>query len=123
MHLEEASMNIERLKRMVGAERSKTAHLEKELAAERGRRLDEAQLIGDPQRGWAWTRALLGLEAHEIHLCGSPAVLPLVRRIAAVTGDDMEERSYERLSPLVVDRAGPFVAPPSAFHRSLSSSS
>ena len=85
--------------------------------------LDEAQLIGDPQRGWAWTRALLGLEAHEIHLCGSPAVLPLVRRIAAVTGDDMEERSYERLSPLVVDRAGPFVAPPSAFHRSLSSSS
>jgi len=32
--------------------------------------LDEVQLIGDSDRGWAWTQALLGLCASEIHLCG-----------------------------------------------------
>jgi ATP-dependent RNA helicase SUPV3L1/SUV3 len=32
--------------------------------------IDEAQLIGDVSRGWAWTQALLGLQAKEIHLCG-----------------------------------------------------
>jgi ATP-dependent RNA helicase SUPV3L1/SUV3 len=32
--------------------------------------IDEYQLISDFQRGWAWTRALLGLQAKEIHLTG-----------------------------------------------------
>jgi ATP-dependent RNA helicase SUPV3L1/SUV3 len=40
--------------------------------------LDEAQLLGDPSRGWAWTRALLGLQAREIHLCGSETMIPLL---------------------------------------------
>ena len=29
--------------------------------------IDEIQMIRDQQRGWAWTRSLLGLCAHEIH--------------------------------------------------------
>ena len=29
--------------------------------------VDEMQLIGSEDRGWAWTRALLGLPAKEIH--------------------------------------------------------
>ena len=33
--------------------------------------LDEIQLISDTERGWAWTRAFLGLQAYEIHVCGS----------------------------------------------------
>lgn len=40
--------------------------------------IDEIQLIRDPSRGWAWTRALLGLAADEIHLCGEFAAIPIV---------------------------------------------
>lgn len=32
----------------------------------------------DANRGWAWTRALLGISADEIHLCGEAAALELV---------------------------------------------
>lgn len=28
--------------------------------------IDEVQMLGDRTRGWAWTRALLGLAAHEV---------------------------------------------------------
>lgn len=40
--------------------------------------IDEIQLIRDPGRGWAWTRALLGIAANEIHLCGEEAAIDLV---------------------------------------------
>jgi ATP-dependent RNA helicase SUPV3L1/SUV3 len=32
--------------------------------------IDEIQMIGNIERGWAWTQALLGLRAKEVHLCG-----------------------------------------------------
>jgi len=32
----------------------------------------------DLNRGWAWTRALLGIPADEIHLCGEAAAIELV---------------------------------------------
>jgi ATP-dependent RNA helicase SUPV3L1/SUV3 len=32
--------------------------------------IDEFQLIGDQDRGWAWSRAFLGLQADELHVCG-----------------------------------------------------
>ena len=32
--------------------------------------IDEVQMIASPDRGWAWTRAVLGLPASELHLCG-----------------------------------------------------
>ncbi|KAG6604507.1 putative secreted RxLR effector protein [Phytophthora cinnamomi] len=64
--------------------------------------IDEIQLIGDPQRGWAWTRALFGLQAKEIHVCGSGEAVHLVRKFAETTGDDFELRSYERRSPLEI---------------------
>ncbi|UIZ25241.1 hypothetical protein KXD40_009062 [Peronospora effusa] len=64
--------------------------------------IDEIQLIGDPQRGWAWTRALFGLQAKEIHVCGSGEAVGLVKKFAEIAGDDFELRSYERRSPLVI---------------------
>lgn len=51
------------------------------------RALFTAQQIGEPQRGWAWTRALQGVPANEIHLCGDGSALPLIKRLAA----DMNE--------------------------------
>ena len=41
--------------------------------------IDEIQMITDPQRGWAWTRALVNIMAEEIHICGDPSVLDLVK--------------------------------------------
>lgn len=63
--------------------------------------IDEIQMVGCKQRGFSFTRALLGIAANELHLCGDPAVVPLIEDILKVTGDDVEVLTYERLSPLV----------------------
>ncbi|KAH6824615.1 ATP-dependent RNA helicase [Perilla frutescens var. hirtella] len=65
--------------------------------------IDEIQMMADPCRGYAWTRALLGLKADEIHLCGDPSVLNVVRKICSETGDELVEQNYERFKPLVVE--------------------
>ena len=39
------------------------------------------------ERGWAWTRALLGLAVDELHLCGAPTLVPLARALATRCGD------------------------------------
>lgn len=65
--------------------------------------IDEIQMMADPYRGYAWTRALLGLKADEIHLCGDPSVLDIVRKICSNTGDELHECHYERFKPLVIE--------------------
>ncbi|CAA0842474.1 ATP-dependent RNA helicase SUV3L- mitochondrial [Striga hermonthica] len=65
--------------------------------------IDEIQMMADSCRGYAWTRALLRLKADEIHLCGDPSVLNVVRRICSETGDELVEQHYERFKPLVVE--------------------
>ncbi|CAA0839317.1 ATP-dependent RNA helicase SUV3L- mitochondrial [Striga hermonthica] len=65
--------------------------------------IDEIQMMADSCRGYAWTRALLGLKADEIHLCGDPSVLNVVRQICSDTGDELVEQHYERFKPLVVE--------------------
>ena len=67
--------------------------------------IDEIQVIKDYQRGWAWTRALLGIQAQEIHVCGEGAAVDLVREICISTGEEVEVRNYKRLTPLVVQTA------------------
>ncbi|GLI70255.1 hypothetical protein VaNZ11_015102, partial [Volvox africanus] len=64
--------------------------------------LDEIQMLGDQLRGWAWTRALLGVAAREVHVAGDSAVLPVLRVLVAECGDELQVRRYRRLSPLVV---------------------
>lgn len=41
-------------------------------------------------RGFSFTRALLGISADELHLCGDPAAVPLIQEILKVTGDDVK---------------------------------
>jgi ATP-dependent RNA helicase SUPV3L1/SUV3 len=62
--------------------------------------IDEMQLIGDRERGWAWTQALLGLRCRNIHVCGNATFLPLLRQICADTGDELVVHEYQRMSPL-----------------------
>ncbi|CAI6001254.1 unnamed protein product [Closterium sp. NIES-64] len=66
--------------------------------------IDEIQMISDDYRGWAWTRALLGVQAAEVHVCGDPSVLPLLRAICDATGDAFECHHYHRFAPLTVDQ-------------------
>ncbi|KAJ3415112.1 ATP-dependent RNA helicase supv3l1, mitochondrial [Chytridiales sp. JEL 0842] len=68
--------------------------------------IDEIQMINDDQRGWAWTQALLGLQAEEIHLCGEETALPLIQRICESTGETVEVNRYERLTKLEVEQRG-----------------
>jgi ATP-dependent RNA helicase SUPV3L1/SUV3 len=65
--------------------------------------IDEIQQIKDQQRGWAWTRALLGLVADEIHVCGEPGAVELIKRLCESTGEEVEVRSYNRLTKLSVE--------------------
>lgn len=64
--------------------------------------IDEIQMIADPKRGWAWTRAVLGARATELHLCGETRAVPLIRELVALTGDTLEIHHYQRLNPLKV---------------------
>lgn len=62
--------------------------------------IDEIQMMGDVDRGWAWTQAFLGVRAKEVHLCGELRTVPLIQDLCAAMGDSLEIHEYERLSPL-----------------------
>jgi ATP-dependent RNA helicase SUPV3L1/SUV3 len=66
--------------------------------------IDEIQMISDGEndRGHAWTAALLGIPAKEVHLCGEERAVPLIQDIAAWLGEELIIHRYERLSPLKV---------------------
>lgn len=63
--------------------------------------VDEAQLLDDPDRGHAWTAAIMGVPAREVVVLGSPDCVPMVRRIAELCGDPVSEITLERKTPLV----------------------
>ncbi len=63
--------------------------------------IDECQLIADPQRGYAWTRAILGVLAPEVHLCAAPEAKELLIRLIESCGDRYEVEVHRRKTPLV----------------------
>ncbi|KAI1877050.1 uncharacterized protein JN550_001122 [Neoarthrinium moseri] len=62
--------------------------------------IDEIQMIGDSDRGWAWTQAFLGVQAKEVHVCGEERTVELIQSLCKLTGDKCIIHRYERLSPL-----------------------
>ena len=68
--------------------------------------IDECQMIADRDRGGAWTAALLGLCADEIHACASPDAEALLTRIILDCGDELTVVRHERMTPLEMDREG-----------------
>lgn len=64
--------------------------------------IDEIQMIQDEGRGNAWTRALLGLPAREIHLCGDDTALQWILEMTKITGEEIIVNRYNRLSPVAV---------------------
>lgn len=69
--------------------------------------IDEAQLLEDPQRGWAWTLAVTAVRASRVVLCGSEEGLGAAKRLAQRLGMKLTTRRFERKNPL---RAVPAVA-------------
>nr|MDE7221099.1 hypothetical protein [Oscillospiraceae bacterium] len=63
--------------------------------------IDECQMIADRQRGYAWTRAILGVLAPEIHLCAAPEAKDLLIRLIESCGDDYEVEVHKRTTPLI----------------------
>ncbi|KAJ1360360.1 hypothetical protein KIN20_019313 [Parelaphostrongylus tenuis] len=68
--------------------------------------IDEIQMLRDEQRGWAWTRALLGVAADEVHLCGELAAVDIVKKLVEPIGEHVEVRYYERKSSLTIANQG-----------------
>lgn len=64
--------------------------------------VDEIQMITSSERGGAWTNALLGVIAKEVHLCGEETAVPLIEEMLRDTGDELIVHRYERLTPLQV---------------------
>lgn len=52
--------------------------------------IDEVQMVRDPTRGWAWTRAVLGVAAQEVHVCGEAAAISLLTQLAEAAGEEIE---------------------------------
>ena len=63
--------------------------------------IDECQMIADRERGFAWTRAILGVLAPEVHLCAAPEAKDLLIRIIEGAGDTWEIVNHLRKTPLV----------------------
>ena len=68
--------------------------------------IDECQMIADRDRGGAWTAAILGLCAEEIHACASPDAEALLTRIIEDCGDELTVVRHERMTPLEVEKGG-----------------
>lgn len=47
-------------------------------------------MLGCRNRGFSFTRALLGISADEVHVCGDPAAIPLIKKMLKVTSDQVE---------------------------------
>ncbi|KAJ7684374.1 P-loop containing nucleoside triphosphate hydrolase protein [Mycena polygramma] len=65
--------------------------------------IDEIQMIGDRERGFGWTRAVLGICAAEVHLCGEETAVPIVKELLKDTDDEIIVKRYERLTPLEIE--------------------
>ena len=63
--------------------------------------IDECQMIADAERGFAWTRAILGVLAPEVHLCAAPEAKNLLLRLIRSCGDSFEIVEHERKTPLI----------------------
>lgn len=62
--------------------------------------VDECQMIADRERGFAWTRAILGCCAQEIHLCTAPEGLSILKQLIESCGECYEVQEHARMAPL-----------------------
>ena len=59
--------------------------------------IDEAQMIFDPWRGWAWTQAIVGAPAKELLIICSAYAVPAIENLLGLCGERCEVRVFERM--------------------------
>lgn len=65
--------------------------------------IDEAQMVADSDRGWAWTEAILGVNADVVHVCMSPNAIYIVKMLIKMCGDTYTDIRHKRNSRLIVE--------------------
>jgi ATP-dependent RNA helicase SUPV3L1/SUV3 len=58
--------------------------------------IDEAQMIFDPYRGWAWTQAIVAVPANEVIIICSAYAVPAIENLLRLCGERCEVRHFER---------------------------
>ena len=62
--------------------------------------IDEVQMLGDRDRGWAWANAIIGAPAKEIIMTGSSNVREAIVALCQYLGEELEIIEFERKNPL-----------------------
>jgi len=58
--------------------------------------IDEAQMIFDPARGWAWTQAIVGVPANEVIIICSAYAVPAIESLLGLCGERCTVRHFGR---------------------------
>jgi len=58
--------------------------------------IDEAQMLFDPDRGWAWTQAIVGVPAEELIIICSAYAVDAIQRLLQVCDERCEVLRFER---------------------------
>lgn len=58
--------------------------------------IDEAQMIFDASRGWAWTQAIVGVPAREVIIICSAYAVPALESLLGLCGENVVVRQFER---------------------------
>ena len=65
--------------------------------------IDEIQMLQDPDRGSAWTAALVGVPARQVFVCGSNAVTTPCLHVIESLAETYEITTLQRMTPLVLE--------------------
>jgi ATP-dependent RNA helicase SUPV3L1/SUV3 len=67
--------------------------------------IDEIQMLQDPDRGSAWTAALVGVPARQVFVCGANSVTNICLRVLDALNETYEITQLQRMTPLVLEDA------------------
>ena len=67
--------------------------------------IDEIQMLQDPDRGSAWTAALVGVPARQVFVCGSTAVTAPCIKVIEALNETYEITYLQRKTPLVLEES------------------
>ncbi|WP_122893855.1 helicase-related protein [Arcobacter peruensis] len=65
--------------------------------------IDEVQMLGDIDRGWAWVNAIIGCPAKKVIMTGSVNALEAIKKIATYLGEELEVVRHKRKTELKVN--------------------
>ena len=65
--------------------------------------IDEIQMVQDPDRGSAWTAALVGVPARQVFVCGANSVTAVCLRMIESLNETVELTTLKRMTPLVLE--------------------